>query len=499
MIAAAALALTGCTASGGGNSSSGDPKAAGALNIGNFADVTSWDPALADIGFDGPYLSAIYDSLLSVNGNGTPEPALATSWKVSDDFKTVTMHIRSGVKFSDGEKLDAAAVVTSLEYLKAGARSGGTYSKVSKFVAVNPTTVEIDLSQRDDTLLYFMGLGRSFIMAPKAIVAGTLAKHPVGSGPYTLSSKSVAGSEYDFTKVKNYWDAKAFPFDPLTIRPIQDATARDNAMLSGQINVNYADATSIKQAAQNGWNVAAKVSGWVGLQFTDRSGAKFKPLGDERVRQALNYAFDGPGVLKSVGSGEGKATNQVFPVGLPGNTPSLDDMYATNIVKAKKLLTDAGYANGFSLHMPMSQVFQTWQPSVDQVFKELNIKVTWDDMQYMDYQKNAPTYPMFVAFISMDSNPVATMENQISTPQWYNPTPELSRFPDVAAQVQKVLVADPKAQLAQIEKLNSLVTGKAWFSVWYQANNTYVSAANIGITPVTGMMFPTLRQITVKG
>jgi peptide/nickel transport system substrate-binding protein len=298
--------------------------------------------------------------------------------------------------------------------------------------------------------------------------------------------------------VKDHWDAKSFPFSPLAIYPIQDATARDNAMLSGQINVNYADDTALKQAKENGWNVAAKVSGWVGLQFTDRSGSSFKPLGDVKVRQALNYAFDGASILKAVGNGAGKVSNQVFPAGLPGNVPALNSTYKTSIAKAKSLLAEAGYADGFSLHMPMSQVFQVWQPVVDQTFKDLGITVTWDDMQYMDYQKNAPTYPMFVAFISMDSNPVASVQRQINLPQWYNPTPDVDAYPDVKAAVQKVLTAQPSDQNDAIEALNKVVTDKAWFNVWYQANNSYTSTSDIQVTPVVGMMFPTLRQIQAK-
>jgi len=498
LIAAAALALAGCSSGGSAPepSTAGKAASAGALNIGNFADVTNWDPSKADIGFDGPYLSAVYDPLVAVDGNGKPVPALATDWKVSSDGLKVTMNLRKGVSFSDGEPFNAQAAVTSLDYLKKGATSGEAYVNVSKFVAVNDDTLEIDMSKRDDTMLYFMAIGRSYMMAPKAIAAGTLSKTPVGSGPYTLASSSVSGSVYRFDKVKGYWDAKAFPFDPLTISPIQDATARDNAMLSGQINVNYADETAIKQAKENNWNIAGKPATWVGLQFTDRAGSTFKPLGDKRVRQALNYAFDGAAILKSIGAGEGVASNQVFPAGTGANLHSLDSMYKTNVGKAKKLMAQAGYADGFSLHMPMSQVFQLWQPVVDQVFGKIGIKVTWDDMQYIDYQKNAPTYPMFVAVLAMDANPVATVQRMIGQPQWYNPNPQIDKFPAVQTQVEKVLTADPKDQAGQITTLNTMITKEAWFDIWYQADNTYISTKNITVTPVTGMMFPSLRQIT---
>lgn len=498
--AIAALALTSCSGGGtpSGENGSGDTVANQPLNVGGFLDITSWDPALADVGFDVTYLSAVYDPLLTVDGDGKPQPALATKWEVSADYKKITMDLRTDAKFSDGEAFTADAAVKNLEYLQKGVRSQEAYTNVSAFKKVDEDTIEIDLKKRDDTILYFMGLGRSWMASPKAIDAGTLAKSPIGSGPYTLAADSVTGSEYHFTKVADHWDAKAYKADPLKIMPIMDATARNNAMASGQINVNYADQTSLNQAESNGWNVAKKVSGWVGLQFADRVGANNKAVGDLKVRQALNYAFDGAKILSAIGSGQGELTNQVFPAGMPGNVSDLNGTYAFNMDKAKALMAEAGYADGFELKMPIAQVFQTWQPSVEAAFKELKIKVTWDEMQMPDYQAKAATYPIFIAFISMDSNPVATVQRQISTPQWYNPTPGLDKFPEVKAQVDAVENAAPDAQLAEIEKLNKLVTDQAFFSVWYQANNAYVSTSNITVTPVTGQMYPTLNHITFK-
>ncbi len=494
--AAAALALTSCS----GGSDAGTEAGSGnqPLNIGQFMDITSWDPANADVGFDVTYLSAVYDPLLTVDGDGNPQPALATKWEVSADFKTITMDLRTDAKFSDGEAFTADAAVKNLEYLKKGTRSQEAYTNVSAFKKVDEDTIEIDLKQRDDTILYFMGLGRSWMASPKAIDAGTLAKSPVGSGPYTLSADSVAGSEYHFAKVADHWDAAAYKGDPLKIQPIQDANARANAMQSGQIDVNYADQAAIDMAPQNNWNVAKKVSGWVGLQFSDRAGAKSEIVGNLKVRQALNYAFDGAKILSAIGSGAGEVTNQIFPVGMTGNDPSLNSTYAFSIDKAKALLAEAGYADGFEISLPMTTIYQTWQPSVEQTFKELGIKVKWDSMQYTDYMAKASSYPMFIAFISMDSNAVANVTRQISTPQWYNPTPGLEKFPEVKAQVEKVMAATPDAQEAEIKTLNKLVTDNAFFSVWYQANNAYVSKSNIEITPVTGQMYPTLNHIKLK-
>lgn len=493
LAASAALALSACT--GGGTDTPSDGGVTD-LNIGNFLDVTSWDPSLADIGFDGPYLSAIYDPLLALDEDGNPTPALATDWTVSDDFLTVTMNLRTDAVFSDGEKFDADAAVASLNYLKDGARSSEAYLNVANITAVDEDTVEIDLSKRDDTMLYLMGLGRSYMMAPDAIEAGTLATTPVGSGPYTLNTDtSVAGSEYHFDKVADHWDATTYPFTNLAIFPILDATARHNAMLSGQVNVNYADPLNLDQAKEQGWNIASKVSGWVGLQFIDHTGSALEPLGKVEVRQALNYAFDGAAILQSVGAGSGEVTNQVFPVGAGGYDAALNDAYAFNLDKAKELLADAGYADGFALHMPMSPIFQQWQPVVDQTFGELGITVTWDDMQMPDYQINAPTYPMFISFLAMDANPQATVARQVTNVQWYNPKPEYAEFPELASLVDDIQSQTGDEQLASITTLNQKLTELAWYSVWYQANNMYYSTPGITVEPITGMMFPTLRYI----
>ena len=501
-LAAAALALTACSSGGGtATGDDGDGAAAQPLSIGNFLDLTSWDPSLADVGFDGPYLSAVYDPLVAIDGSGEPQPALATDWEISDDFTTITMNLRTDAKFSDGEAFTAEAAVKSLEYLQQGARSQEAYQKVESFEAVDEDTIAIHLTQRDDTILYFMGLGRSYMMAPDAIDAGTLAEAPVGSGPYTLSADSVPGAEYRFDKVADHWAADEFPFDPLSVSPLSDATAMLNGMESGQFNVIYGDKTAMDMAPDRGWNVATGLSMWVGLQFSDRAGATEigKPLGELKVRQALNVAFNGPEMVETIAQGVGEATNQVFPVGTPGYVPALAGKTKPSIETAKQLLAEAGYADGFDVTMPMAPPFQPWQAIVEQTFGELGIGVTWKETDFMQYMSVAPEYPMFVGVIAMDSNPIATVERQIAKPQWYNPTPGLDAFPEVQAQVDAVFAAAPgDEQIAAVEKLNELVTENAFFSVWAQSTNTYISAAEFTVTPVTGMMFPTLRQIALS-
>ncbi|WP_330241456.1 ABC transporter substrate-binding protein [Streptomyces sp. NBC_00525] len=492
VVAVAAMAMAACT----NTTTSGSGTADEDIKIGTLLDVTSWDPAQADIGFDGPYLSALYDPLISLDKDSKPVPGLAKEWKYSADFLTLTMDLRTGVEFSDGQAFDADAAVQNLEHLKAGVRSGSTYDNVTDIKKVDADTIALHLKKKDDALLYYMGIGRSWMASPAAIKADTLANQPVGSGPYTYEKgKSTPGSDYVFAKKSGHWDDKTYPFSTVHIQPIADPTASFNAMLSGQLDIAYANAADIPRAKDNGWNVASDVATWVGLQYTDRTGKQLKPLGDVRVRRAISHAFDGAAMLKSVGQNAGVATNQVFPAGRPVYDETLNSRYAFDLDKAKKLMAEAGYPDGFKVTMPMSSIFQPWQPSVQQTLGKIGIKVTWKNLSPADYQKNAATFPMFVAVLALDSNPAASVDGRITSQQWFNPNPSTDDFPKVKELVGKIEAATGDAQVPLIQQLNKEITEQAWQDVWYQANNTYFSVKGITVTPITGMMFPTLRFV----
>ncbi|HWG98783.1 MAG TPA: ABC transporter substrate-binding protein [Pilimelia sp.] len=491
------LVIAGCTSAGGtGDGAGGGGATVDELKIGTFLDVTSWDPANADIGFDGPYLSAVYDPLVALDKDSKPVPALATSWEWSPDLRTLTMKLRTDATFTDGQKFDAAAAVKNLRHLKAGVRSNQAYANVADFAAVDASTLRITMKKRDDALLYQMGLGRSWMASPAAVGNDSLNAEPVGSGPYAYDkAQSTKASQYVFTRKAEHWDGGTYPFRTVRMFPITDQTASMNAMLSGQLNVNFANAADIPRARENGWNVASTRASWVGIQFVDRTGTQLKPLGDVRVRQAICYAFDGAAILKAVGNDAGVATNQLFPEGRGIYDAALNSRYATSLDKAKQLLTEAGYPNGFEVTMPMSPIFQGWQPAATQTFEKLGIRVKWRDMSMPDYMKNAPTYPMFLAVIAMSSNDMATVNDHITSVQWYNPRPSVDAFPEIRSLAAQVEAATGEEQAALIRRLNAALVEQAFQNVWYQADNTYFSVKGVTVTPITGMMFPTLRFI----
>lgn len=188
-------------------------------------------------------------------------------------------------------------------------------------------------------------------------------------------------------------------------------------------------------------------------------------------------------------------TNQVFPVGGAIEDPSMRDMYAFNMDKAKELMKEAGYADGFDVTMPMSIIYQALQPATEQTLGELNISVTWDDLSPADYQKNVGTYAMFLAVIAIDSNPVANVQRQVEQKQWYDPEPPASVNSEIGDLAEKALDASGDDQISLIKEVNKKVTEFAPRAVYSQGKNVYFAKPGITVTPITGTMFPPLRYI----
>lgn len=466
------------------------------LNIDTFLDMTTWDPALADIGFEVVYMSAVYDPLIALDAGSNPIPALATSWQWSDDGLTLTMKLRDDVTFDDGTRFDADAAIVNLNHLKDGVRSQEAYVNVDSFAKVDDSTIEIHMKQKDDAFLYFLGIGRSWMTSPKAIEADDFAQ-PQGSGPYTYdAAASTPQSEYHFHKRDGYWDDATFPFQNVVLFPIFDGTAGLNAMLAGQIDMLYAGTTDIPTARENGWNIFQGIATWAGIQFADFKGERVPALKELKVRQAIAMAYDAKSALEANGGDDaGVLTNQAFPVGSDIEDPSLRDRYAYDLDQAKQLMADAGYPDGFEVTMPMSIIYQSMQPAVEQALNDLGIKVTWQDMSPADYQAKVGSYAMYLAVIALDSNDVANVQRQIVQEQWYNPQPAAEMDPAIGELAKKALAAGGDEQTSLIKQLNEKVTEFEPRAIWSQGKNTWFTVPGITVTPITGTMFPPLRYI----
>ncbi|MEU0841638.1 ABC transporter substrate-binding protein [Streptomyces sp. NPDC005962] len=479
------------TACGGGTQASGSDKT---LTLAESVAATPWDLAKASMGPESQYYQPVYDTLIRLDAKGGPTPNLATSWSYDKPQTTLTLKLRKGVTFTDGTVLDADAVKRSLLHTKSGtASAAGEIQDITGVDVVDPHTVAIKLSHPSAALLPALGQVSGMIVSPKALKD---PKTPVGSGPYKLdTAATTAGQTYTYTRNAGYWNAKGFPYDKIVIKYLADPSARTNALLSGQLDGATLNLNRVKTVKGRGLNVVTYQPGDVeGLYIWDRGGKKVPALGKLKVRQALNYAFDRQAIITSAKTGLGTPTTQLFAKGEDGYQAALDDTYSYNPAKARKLLAEAGYPNGFSVTLPdLSAIFPQEQAALTQSLKDIGIKVDLDTLPgdqiftAMLSGKYAMSYFKLGAPTAWDK-----VQLELTKKSTWNP----SKYDDPKADdlIARIGKATGARREALFEELNTYVVDQAWNAPWSVITNAYATAKDIRVTPQPGAQYPPIHN-----
>jgi peptide/nickel transport system substrate-binding protein len=195
------------------------------LRIGLAEDPDALDPTTARTFVGRIVFSALCDKLVDVDEKLGIVPQLATSWEWSADNKALTMKLREGVTFHDGEKFDAAAVKFNIERHKTmqGSNRSGELRPVTSVDVVDPTTVRLNLSAPFAPLLAALADRAGMMVSPKAAqeAATGFAAKPVCAGPYRFVER-VAQDRIVFERFPDYWDKGAVNFERITYTPIPD-------------------------------------------------------------------------------------------------------------------------------------------------------------------------------------------------------------------------------------------------------------------------------------
>jgi peptide/nickel transport system substrate-binding protein len=318
-----------------------------------------------------PY-SLIYDSLMHWDGTQFT-PGLAT--KMVTSGKTLTLTLRPGLTFQDGEKLDATAVKEGLLQNKKNTKLN-SLAPIQTIDTPNPTTVVVNYA---DTTVGVMAQSMSsrdgMIMAPNSYK--TAGKSPVGAGPFKFVSFTPGGSIV-LKRWNGYWNKNEYKFDGVTFVQTGTGSPAITALQTGTINLGRLETDGIKPAsADPSLQVVTKLStAYLQLQFRE-SKTKDKPFDNVKVRQAVNYAIDRNKVNLEVQDGKGLVTDQAYAPGSPGYVASLKDAYPYDPAKAKQLLKDAGFPNGFSFNMAIPgggiQAMETQAALVQDMLKQVGI------------------------------------------------------------------------------------------------------------------------------
>src|SRR4051812_34324856 len=332
-----------------------------AFRIGLAEDPDVLDPSLARSFVGRIVFSSLCDKLVDIDEKLNIVPQLATSWQWSPDNKALTMKLRPGVTFHDGEKFDAAAVKFNIERHKtmAGSNRRGELAPVTSVDVVDPMTARLNLAAPFSPLLAQLTDRAGMMVSPKAAQAAgdKFGSHPVCSGPFKFVER-VAQDRIVLERNANYWNKDAIHFDKVIYTPIPDATVRLANLRSGQLDFieRFAPSDMEKIQAEKKLKTSAITEiGYQGLTINvgKSDKAKATPLGrDARVREALELSLDRGGLVQVVMDNEAIAGNQwVAPT---------NSWYAKNmpvpkrdVARAKQLLKEAGVPNpSFTLLTP---------------------------------------------------------------------------------------------------------------------------------------------------
>ena len=337
------------------------------------SDPTSLDPHAFNVGTNFTLLHQMYETLVYRDAKGKLVPALATSWRMTEDPTVWEFKLRPNVRFHDGAPLTAKDVVFSLQ--RASGPTAQVKSLLSSMVeakAVDDLTVQV--KTRGPNLIFPNNLTNMFIMnAAWAKAKGALTTQDAssntenfatrnvnGTGPYMLASR-----EQDARTVMkvnpHYWGKGQAPLQvtELIYLPIKSPATRVAALLSGEVDFSQdipaQDVVRLKQdprlrineGPENrsiflGLNVGGKE-----LKYSSLKGRN--PLADPRVREAIHLAIDRDAIKRSVMRGLSIPSGIIAPPFVHGYTRAMAAYPKPDVARAKKLMAEAGYANGFDL------------------------------------------------------------------------------------------------------------------------------------------------------
>jgi peptide/nickel transport system substrate-binding protein len=469
-VAIASMALAGGSAAQAANTST--------LTLGALMDVKSWDPSQADIGHLAPLYQAAYDNLILRTPTGQYKPNLATSWKLNADNTQMTLKLRTGVKFTDGESFDATAAKANLDnFIKGNGPQAGTLAGASVAV-VDATTITITLKDPNPELAYYLSTTDSYMASPKALGTAGLKTKPVGSGPYIIDPSSSAGAQEVFVANPNYWDKSKIKFKKIVFKVMADTTARLNALLSGQIDATLLDTKTSTTAKQRGMTQYLNNVDWQGILLFDRAGKIAPQLKNVKVRQAIEYAIDRPALLKAMQNGQGELTNQVFAKSSPAYDSKLDRTYPHDIKKAKQLLTEGNATGGFDLTMP-AWIDPTMNAVLGDQLKAVGINVNWVQVPAADYRNALKTGKYAAGIFQLFQGTPWVAINQMATPNgsWnilHSTDPVIDRALNSLKDD-----ASEKNLNAQAKVINRFLTENAWYVPFYRVPQLFFTGKKV--------------------
>lgn len=365
----------------GNNGETGEPVKGGEITVGIAQDLDdSLDPHQTVAAGTREVLFNIFEGLVKPNSDGEMIPAVAEKYTLSEDGTTYTFTLRDGVKFHNGQTVTAEDVVYSINRCAAVPEGQekplvAAFSAVRSVEALDEKTVTVTIAQRDLEFISYM---------TAAIIPADYENQdtaPVGTGPFKFVSRTPQ-QDFVMERFEDYWGAPAW-LDKVTYKICENADALVMNLNGGSIDL-CAHLTSA-QASQLNQNFQV-LEGTMNLVQAIYLNNQAKPFDNQLVRQALCYAIDRQGIMDMVADGHGTAVgSSIYPAFTKYFLPELVDKYPHDVAKAKELLAQAGYPDGFDMTISVPNNYQPHMDTAEVVaeqLREAGIRVTIQPVEW---------------------------------------------------------------------------------------------------------------------
>ncbi|MBC16288.1 MAG: nickel/dipeptide/oligopeptide ABC transporter substrate-binding protein [Desulfovibrio sp.] len=496
--------------------------AAKTLKLAMDADPVSLDPQVQLSGGMLQYAHMVFDPLVRWTKDGGFEPRLAEKWEVITDTKT-RFYLRKGVKFHSGNEFTAEDVAFTLDRLKKSDDFKGLFTTFTGAEVVDKYTVDLVTKEPYGLVMamatYIFPMDKAFYSGmdeknnkPKDAIIKTdysfANYNESGTGPFFVESRE-QGVKTVFKRFTQYWDKNTGNVDEIILTPISEAPTRVAALLSGDVDF-------IMPVPPNDLD---RIEETKGLKLVTMSGTRIITfqLNQERrpefanvkVRQAMAYAYNSLGVAQKIMKGFATPAAQNSPKSYQGHNPELKLRY--DLAKAKELMKEAGYADGFSATMIAPNNRYVNDEKIAQAFvammSKIGIKISlktmpkaqyWDqfeaqvaDIQMIGWHSDTEDSANFFEYLYM-------CRDKESGKGQYNSGSYCNKEVDkLTVEANKVI--DREERKAMLQKIEKILYDDAAFIPLHWQNLSWASKENMNTEDIVNVMnFPYFGNLVIK-
>ncbi|MEI4194317.1 ABC transporter substrate-binding protein [Roseovarius sp. E0-M6] len=480
------------------------------------ADPVSLDPHEQLSGGTLQLSHMVFDPLVRWNKDLGFDPRLAKSWERVDET-TMRFNLREGVKFHSGDEMTAEDVVYTIERLKSSPDFKGIFSGWTSATAVDDYTVEIKTAGPSPLVLhtatYVFPMDKDFYTegGDEIVKHGDsfASQNISGTGPFTISERE-QGVKVVFERNPDYWDENSpGNVETAVLTPIKEAPTRVAALLAGDVDfIAPVPPTDLERIENNEDVNLVTMTGTriITLQLNQK---RSEALANPKVRQAIAYAINNEGIVQKIMKGFGTVAAQQSPEGYVGHNPNLEPRF--DVAKAKSLMEEAGYADGFSATMmcPNNRYVNDFKicEAAAAMLAKINIDVDlttmpkaqyWPkfderaaDIMMIGWHSDTEDSANFNEFLTMTPNE-DTGRGQYNSGNYSNPrVDELTEA--------SLTETDPEKRAEMLQEVEKILYEEAAFIPLHWQDLAWAARNGVKIEPVLNVMnFPYLGDLVIE-